>query len=136
MIRRTNPAGMHQPPGYHHVTEVQPGVTIHLAGQCPLDENGALVGGQDLAAQAEQVARNIVSALAAVHATVDDVIRATIYVVTPSRDELVTVWRALRGSDAAQAFGSAATLLGVTQLGFEGQRIEVDITAALRQQKG
>ena len=132
MIERINPAGMHQPPGYHHITIVPAGPQVHLAGQCPLNADGELVGAGDFAAQSRQVAANIVTALGVVGATPTDVIRATIYVASANQNDLVTVWQTLRSTDAADAFGGAATLLGVAQLGFEGQLVEVDVTAALR----
>lgn len=132
MIERINPEGLHQPPGYHHITIVQAGPQVHLAGQCPLDADGELVGGNDFAAQARQVAKNIMTALGVVGATPADVIRATIYVASEDQDDLVTVWQTLRATDATDAFGGAATLLGVAQLGFEGQLVEVDVTAALQ----
>jgi len=131
VIQRVDPPSLHRPPGYHHVTIVQPGITVHLAGQCPLDEQGELVGGGDVVAQAEQVARNIETALAAAGATSSDVVRAVIYVVSHERDSLADVWSSLTSSPIANAFTAAATLLGVAQLGFAGQLVEVDITAAL-----
>jgi enamine deaminase RidA (YjgF/YER057c/UK114 family) len=131
MIERSNPACLHQPPGYHHVTVAQSGVTVHLAGQCPLDPEGALVGAGDPVAQAEQVARNVELALASVGATPSDVVRAVIYVALPGRESLSQVWSSLTSSVAAAAFTGAATLLGVAQLGYPGQLVEVDITAVL-----
>ena len=132
MIERSNPSGLHQTPGYHHVTVVAAGAsTVHLAGQCPLDASGTLVGPGDVVAQTEQVARNIVSALSSVGAMPSDVVRAVIYVASSERDVLSTVWSSLTSSPAADAFTSAATLLGVAQLGFRGQLVEVDVTAAL-----
>jgi enamine deaminase RidA (YjgF/YER057c/UK114 family) len=131
MIERQNPPGLHVPPGYHHVTVLRAAATVHLAGQCPLDADGVLVGAGDVTAQAEQVARNIVLALASVGATPADVVRAVIYVVTKDRATLSAVWSALRSTPAGDAVTGAATLLGVTQLGFPGQLVEVDITAAL-----
>lgn len=134
MIERSNPPELHTPPGYHHVNVVQPGVMVHLAGQCPLDGDGNLVGEGDVAQQAMQVAANIVVALASVGATPADVVRATVYVASPSRADLVTAWQTLRESAAAEAVAGASTLLGVAQLGFPGQLVEVEITAALSPQ--
>jgi len=131
MIERSNPPHLHHPPGYHHVTVVQPAVTVYLAGQCPLDGDGALVGEGDIVAQAEQVARNIESALASVGATPSDVVRTVIYVASHDRAALSDVWTSLTSSGVASAFSSAATLLGVAQLGYPGQLVEVDVTAAL-----
>ncbi|WP_246006908.1 hypothetical protein [Actinomadura pelletieri] len=43
-ITRINPELLHETPGYHHITVVEAGRTVYLAGQCPLDRNGDLVG--------------------------------------------------------------------------------------------
>lgn len=40
-------------------------------------------------------------------------------------------WRILRESPIAKALESAGTLLGVSQLGYPGQLVEIDVTAAL-----
>ena len=41
------------------------------------------------------------------------------------------LWAVLTTSEVAAAFTSAATLLGVAQLGYPGQLVEVDVTAVL-----
>ncbi|MYS22407.1 Enamine deaminase RidA, house cleaning of reactive enamine intermediates, YjgF/YER057c/UK114 family [Streptomyces sp. DvalAA-14] len=130
-ITRLDPAGLHETPGYHHVTVVEAGRTAYLAGQCPLDAAGALVGPGDHAAQAGQVAANALIALGAVGAGPQDVVRAVIYVVSADRGVLSAVWDAFNASALAAAFSTASTLLGVTQLGFTGQLVELDLTAAL-----
>ncbi len=131
MIERINPPGLHQTPGYHHVTVASASRMAFLAGQCPLDEQGELVGGGDLGGQVEQVIRNIVTALSSVGATADDVVRTVIYVVSPNREDLALVWTILRNSDIANALSTASTLLGVAQLGYPGQLVEIDVTAIL-----
>ncbi len=131
MIQRINPPGLHQTPGYHHVTVADATKMVFLAGQCPLDELGQLVGTNDLRTQVEQVIRNIVTALSSVGATPDDVVRTVIYVVSTNRDDLALVWTILRNSAIATALSSASTLLGVSQLGYPGQLVEIDVTAIL-----
>jgi enamine deaminase RidA (YjgF/YER057c/UK114 family) len=131
VIQRANPAGLHEPPGYHHVTVTDAPRMAYLAGQCPLDESGELVGPGDLRAQVGQVVRNISVALASVGATPEDVVRTVIYVASADRADLALVWTALRSSAIADALTTASTLLGVAQLGFPGQLVEVDVTAAL-----
>lgn len=131
MLERWNPDPLHAPPGYHHVTVAQPGRLVALAGQCPLDQDGDLVGGDDVEAQARQVAANIAVALDAAGATPSDVVRTVIYVRSDDREDLSAVWAVLTTSEVAAAFTSAATLLGVAQLGYPGQRVEVDVTAVL-----
>ncbi len=131
VINRLNPDGMHATPGYAHVTTTERRRQVYLAGQVPLAGDGSLVGAGDLIAQVGQVVRNIGSALAAVGATPEDVVRTVIYVVSGERDDLATVWTALRSSPFAPALSTASTLLGVSQLGFAGQLVEIDVTAAL-----
>lgn len=131
LIQRINPPGLHQAPGYHHVTVTDTTRLVFLAGQCPLDESGQLVGSDDLRMQVEQVVRNIVTALSYVGATPDDVVRTVIYVVSPNRDDLSFVWTILRKSIIAPALSTASTLLGVSQLGYPGQLVEIDVTAIL-----
>ncbi|MEU4294872.1 RidA family protein [Kribbella sp. NPDC026596] len=129
-IERTNPAGLHPTPGYHHVTKVQADTLIYLAGQCPLQPSGDLAEG-GLEAQTEQVIRNILTALESAGASPEHVVRTVIYVASPVREDLAAVWTQLNASPLAPAFTTASTLLGVAQLGFPGQLVEIDVTAAL-----
>ena len=129
-IERSNPDGLHATPGYHHVTRVQADTLVYLAGQCPLQASGELaVGG--LEGQTAQVIANILTALGSVGATPESVVRTVIYVASSDRADLSAVWTQLNASPLAPAFTTASTLLGVAQLGFPGQLVEVDVTAAL-----
>jgi enamine deaminase RidA (YjgF/YER057c/UK114 family) len=130
-ITRHNPENLHQPPGYHHVTVVDAGRLAFLAGQCPLDASGALVGVGDVDRQIDQVAANAATALASIGAKPDQVVRSVIYVVTDDRSVLAAAWSGLCESVIGPAFTSASTLLGVAQLGYAGQLVEIDLTAAL-----
>lgn len=130
-IERINPEQLHATPGYHHITVVEAGRTAYLAGQCPLDADGNVVGQGDLHAQIDAVAANAVTALAAVGATPADVVRTVIYVASDDGQMLSDAWRWLNESVLAEAFTTASTLLGVARLGFRGQLVEVDVTAAL-----
>ena len=69
------------PPGghYSHGVVAAQGTTIYAAGQVALDENGALVGAGDVAAQARQVLVNLRRVLEAAGATLDDVVKTTVY---------------------------------------------------------
>ncbi|MBE8516309.1 RidA family protein [Amycolatopsis sp. H6(2020)] len=129
-IERQNPPGLHTPPGYHHVTVTSAPRTVYLAGQCPLTPDGSLVSG-DILAQVDQAAANTAAALEFAGASPSDVVRTVIYVVTEDRTVLSSVWTRLASSPIASAFTSASTLLGVAQLGYPGQLVELDVTAAL-----
>ncbi|GIM97550.1 RidA family protein [Paractinoplanes toevensis] len=134
MLHKFNPPGVHDPAGYSHVTISDPadGRLAHLAGQCPLDLDGAVVGAPgDYDAQTDQVIANCLTVLAAAGATPSDVVRSVIYVVSADSDVLAAVWDRLNASPLAPAFTSASTLLGVTALGYRGQLVEVDLTAAI-----
>jgi enamine deaminase RidA (YjgF/YER057c/UK114 family) len=131
MISRINPDGMHETPGYHHVTVVEAGRLAFLAGQCPLDPTGVVVRPGDLNVQIDRVVVNSLTALDAVGVGPDRVVRSVIYVVTDERAVLAAVWERFTRSTLAPAFTTASTLLGVTQLGYPGQLVELDLTAAL-----
>lgn len=130
-LSRSNPPGLHPAPGYHHVTVAPAGRTAYLAGQCPLGADGELVGPDDLDAQVDQVAANALAILTSIGAGPDHVVRTVIYVATADRSALAQVWQRFQSTPMQAAFTSASTLLGVTQLGFPGQLIELDVTAAL-----
>ncbi|HEY7200551.1 MAG TPA: Rid family hydrolase [Candidatus Dormibacteraeota bacterium] len=129
-IERINPDQLHGTPGYHHVTLVEAGRLAFLAGQCPLDRSGAVVGAGDVDAQVDQVAANAAAALAAAGAGPEHVVRSVIYVASDDRDVLAGVWRRFNQSPIAGAFTTASTLLGVARLGFSDQLVELDLTAA------
>jgi enamine deaminase RidA (YjgF/YER057c/UK114 family) len=132
MIDKLNPTTVHEPAGYSHVTISNVGRLAHLAGQCPLDRSGEMVGEPgDYAAQTEQVITNCLAVLDAAGATPADVVRSVIYVVSPDSGVLSAVWRQLNASPLAPAFTAASTLLGVASLGYRHQLVEVDLTAAL-----
>src|SRR5256886_10064158 len=120
-ITRVNPEQLHDTPGYHHVTVVEPARMAYLAGQCPLDRSGTVVGLGDVVAQVDRVAANALTALAAAGATPDRVVRSVIYVVTDDNAVLAQVWRRFTGSVIGPAFTSARTLLRVAPLGVTGQ---------------
>lgn len=130
-VTRLNPEQLHTPPGYHHITVVESGPTAFLAGQCPLDVSGALVGAGDIDTQIDQVVTNSMIALAAVDPQPSQVVRSVVYVVSNDTTVLAAAWHRLTESVIGPAFTTASTLLGVTQLGFPNQLIEIDLTAAL-----
>ncbi|AGZ46560.1 RidA family protein [Actinoplanes friuliensis] len=132
MLSKFNPSTVHEPSGYSHVTITSAGRLAHLAGQCPLDLSGQVVGSPgDYEAQTDQVITNCLAVLAAAAAQPSDVARSIVYVVSTDSSVLAGVWDRLLASELAPAFTTASTLLGVAALGYKGQLIEVDLTAAL-----
>lgn len=130
-ITRLNPPHLHQTAGYAHVTIVDTGRVAILAGQCPLDSSGNLIGRGRVLAQVDQVIANAIEALAAAGTGAEHVVRSVIYVVSDDSRVLSTVWDRLTASALAPAFTTASTLLGVRVLGYPDQLVEIDLTAAL-----
>ena len=67
-IVRHNPVELKKPLGYQPITVVESGRLAFLAGQCPIDASGTLVGGGNIDRQIDSVAANAAIALAAVGA--------------------------------------------------------------------
>jgi enamine deaminase RidA (YjgF/YER057c/UK114 family) len=102
---------------------------VFTAGACPLDETGEVAALGDVAGQAELVMDNLVQALRASGCGLVDVARTTVYVASSDRGDLVEAWQVVRGR-----FGdhdAPSTLLGVAQLGYPGQLVEVEAVAVL-----
>jgi enamine deaminase RidA (YjgF/YER057c/UK114 family) len=130
VIERGNVPGLAEPPGYAHFVTVSGARLIFLAGQVPLDESGELIGVGDHLAQTRQCLANLATALHAVGASPMNVVRTTIYVVAGEQRDLGRVWRAVLESEVGEVARTAATLVGVTRLGYEGQLVEIEVTAA------
>ena len=116
---------------YAYAAVTPAGRTVWTAGACPLDERGGVVAPGDVAAQAERVMANLVTALDAAGATLADVARSTVYVASADRSDLVAAWDVVRA-----AFGehdAPSTLLGVAVLGYPDQLVEVEAVAVLPQ---
>lgn len=102
---------------------------IFLAGACPLNEDGSTAGVGDYAAQAEKAIQNMLLALEAAGAVIEDVISTRVLVASAHQADLETAWDVVRG-----AFGGhdvPSTLMGVTVLGYRDQLVEIEAIAAV-----
>lgn len=110
-------------------TAQTPARVVWTAGACPLDETGATVAVGDYAGQAEQVMRNLRTALGDAGAELRDIVKTTVYVASTRQEDLVSAWKVVRshmgGHDAP------STLLGVAVLGYEDQLVEVEAVAVV-----
>jgi enamine deaminase RidA (YjgF/YER057c/UK114 family) len=122
------PEGLVRSPAFTHVAVVPPdATTVYVGGQNAVDADGALVGGDDVAAQTQQVMANLHVALAAAGASVQDLVMMTILLV--------------EGADLAAAYPVAAAELAgaappvvaarVAGLGVPGALLEVSAVAAV-----
>lgn len=102
---------------------------IFLAGACPLDDDGAVVGAGDYAGQAARCVQTLQDALAAAGAELADVISTGVLVASAQRADLVTAWNVVR--DGFDDHDVPSTLMGVTVLGYENQLVEIEAIAAV-----
>jgi enamine deaminase RidA (YjgF/YER057c/UK114 family) len=132
VIHRVASELLHPTSGYHHVTVVEAARLVYLAGQMPMDDSGQhVVGDGDLDAQVDRTVLNTQRALAVAGVSAADVIRSVVYVVGTDSAYLGRGWHRFAESAIGAAFTSASTLVGVAGLGFPGQLVELELTAAV-----
>ncbi|HEX2622577.1 MAG TPA: RidA family protein [Phototrophicaceae bacterium] len=127
-VRFIHPAGLGPTPNYTHVVEVTSGRMIFTSGQVPLDEANNLVGGDDFAAQAHQVFKNIGIALAAAGADFTHIIKLNYYLTDFS--DLPRL-REIRNQYINTAQPPASTAVEVNCLFRDDVMIEVEAVAVL-----
>jgi reactive intermediate/imine deaminase len=126
--RFLNPPALPQPFGYTHVVEARAGRTVYISGQVALDATGALVGSDDLHAQATQVFANLDGALAAVGATFQDVVKLTYFLLDISQ---IAVVRAVRDRYVDTRQPPASSAVEVRRLFRDDLLIEVEAIAVI-----
>jgi enamine deaminase RidA (YjgF/YER057c/UK114 family) len=124
------PKGLAINPAYSHVAIASGARTIYIAGQVSIDEKGAVVGAGDLAAQTQQVMRNLERCLAAAGATFQHVVKITTYVVdyTPDKRAVIAKERTPFFADRPPP---ASTLVGVSALAAPEWMIEIEAIAVI-----
>lgn len=127
-IQRLNPTGLHGAPGFISQIVQVTGPLAFLSGQVAQRPDGTWVGLGSHREQAEQIARNIDTALHALALRRDAIVKETIYVVDYSAALLHDIVGPLRDSDAEPP---ASTLVGVHALFAAEALIEVEVTVAL-----
>lgn len=126
--RYLNPESMHAPTGYTHVVETTGMRTVYIAGQIALDPQGNLVGLGDMAAQAEQVFRNLDAALKAVGARFGDVVKVTYFITDMTQAQAV---RTMRDRYFPPDRLPAGTLVEVSRLARDEFLLEIEAIAVL-----
>ncbi|MEV6107195.1 RidA family protein [Streptomyces sp. NPDC051940] len=125
-----NPATVPAPAGaYSHVVRLDTGdgTLLFLSGQAALDENGELVGPDDMTVQSRHVMDLIARILGAHGATVDDIVNIRTFLTDMDRlDEYGAVRR-----EYIKGEPPASTTVEVTRLFRPGALIEVEVVAAL-----
>jgi enamine deaminase RidA (YjgF/YER057c/UK114 family) len=127
-LEHPRPAGLLHNAGFSQVVVALGTRTIYTAGQVSIDERGALVGADDLAAQTEQAMRNVGLALAAAGASYADVVKITTYVVNYKPEHRAIIGKA-RAAFFANGTPPASTLVGVAALAVPEWLVEIEAVA-------
>jgi reactive intermediate/imine deaminase len=127
-ITRTNPPTLSKPTGYTHVVQIEGGKTVYISGQIAFDKDGNLVGAGDMKAQAEQVFKNLLAALASAGATFNDVVKMNTYTTDMSQAPAIREVRARYFGDTTPA----STLVQVVHLARPELMLEIEVIAVVR----
>lgn len=132
-VEFVNPSGLFAPETYAQVAIGTGSKLIFISGQIALDAQGQLVGIGDLAAQAEQVYRNLAAALQGVGASFDDLAKLTVYVVdwTPDKMEQLVAGAMRAAGELGFDPRRAVTLIGVAALTTPEFLLEVEAVAVV-----
>jgi reactive intermediate/imine deaminase len=112
---------------YAHAVSAD-GPLLFVSGVVPVDEQGRLVGGDDVVEQARAVFGNLGAVLAAGGASFADVVKVTVFLTDVDDRPLINPVR-------QEVFGAArpaSTLVEVSRLAVEGAKIEVEAIAISR----
>jgi len=129
-VRYVNPPTLEPPPGYSHVVDVRGSRMIFIAGQAGVDAGGAVVGGDDVEAQAEQAFRNLSAALESIGCTAANLVKLTVFVRDMSK---LADYRRARDrffNSVSPPVAPAVTLVEVSRLYSERLLIEIEAVAA------
>ena len=112
----------------HYSDAVRAADTIYVSGQASVDEHGRLVGRDDVVAQTRKVLDNMKLALAAAGATLDDVVKVTVYLANvDDRPKVNEVRKEYFGANKP-----ASTLIEISRFAIEGMLIEIEAVAVVK----
>ena len=127
MDHHVRPVGLPPANGYSHAVAFS-GPTLIVSGQVPLDEEGRLVGEGDPQAQLRQVFKNLATALAAAGATMEHLVKLTVF-LTDMGD--LPAFREVRDEFVQLDRPPASSLVQVSGLVNPEFRVEIEAIAAL-----
>lgn len=115
------------PPISHYCDAVRFGNLLFISGIAPLDEELRVIGGDDVAAQAEAVFKAMGRILEAAGAGFKDILKVTVLLTNVDDRHLINPVR-------QKYFGSArpaSTLYEVSRLAIPGMKIEIEAVAGI-----
>lgn len=123
-ITRLNPDTMHKNPAFTQAIVVGGSVKmVYVGGQNGVNAKGEVVG-KDIASQSQQAFKNVISALEAAGASLDDVIKMTIYLVQGHTFE-----EAFAAAQKVQTMRVAPTVSGLIVAGLANPQYLIEIEA-------
>jgi reactive intermediate/imine deaminase len=122
-----NPPGMAPPSGYSYAVK-KTGTPVFISGQVALDGAGKLVGEGDIAAQTEQVFRNLRSVVESAGGTMDDIVKINIYVTDAAHRPAVA---AARQRHFREGHYPASTYVVVSALAVPQLLVEIEAIALI-----
>lgn len=123
-----NPEGIAAPTGYTHVVTTTASKLVYISGQVGMNAQGKTAEG--LRAQTIQVFENLKTALAAVGATFDNVVKLTTLIVNYKPEDRAII-REIRSQYLSASQPPASTLIGVQGLALPEWLIEIEAIAAI-----
>ena len=111
----------------HYTDAVVAGELLFISGLVGVDGDGALVGGDDVAAQARQVFENMRAVLDEAGCRFEDVVKVTVYLTDVDDRPKINPVR-------QEVFGHArpaSTLVEVSRLAIPGAKVEIEAIALL-----
>jgi reactive intermediate/imine deaminase len=109
----------------HYTDAVQAGSLLFVSGCMAVDDQGQLVGGNDVVAQARQVFSNLGDVLAHAGAAFADVVKVTVFLTDIDDRPRINPVR----QDVFGETRPASTLVEVSRLALPGARLEIDAVA-------
>ena len=128
-IQRINPDTMHKNPAFTQVATVtNPTKWIFVGGQNGVDRNGKMAG-KDIASQSTQAYKNVITALEAAGATLNDVYKMTVYIV--QGHSLQEAFEAAQRVETVPVEPATISVIMVAGLANPEALIEIEAAAAL-----
>jgi enamine deaminase RidA (YjgF/YER057c/UK114 family) len=129
VIQHINPDTMHKNPAFTQAITVESSAKlVFVGGQNGVDKSGKVVG-KDIASQSEQAFKNVIAALEAAGATLNDVIKLSIYIV--QGQSLQDASAAAQKVQAMKGTPPTVTGMFVSALANPDYLIEIEAVAAI-----
>lgn len=123
-----NPTGLKQLSAYTHIAIGTGQTVVHFAGQVAFDPDGNLIGEGNLRAQVIACMNNLKTAMDAVDATWEDIVKRTVYAT--ELGEPGTIARAI-AEVTGDSQAPAQTMVKVAGLALPELLVEIEATAVI-----